>query len=483
MTEFADDDEPDFPGPESSAHAAGRDVDATPAPTEPYRPLAGWAWGRPASVSTVDPDAGYPRFDAVHGSFAAFAADDYDDYGVEVGAGYTHRVPRESRTPFVATQFDETRLDKPESDDARPPEAQSVKAQFEVFRLDGTLTDTALEPVSMLTRWFGEPTRIPAQPLVECEPPSPAPKVTKRRTISPEARKFAAGRQTRPPAADAVRTAWGFPLALVASVLVLAGLVYLHGWSRAQARSRYLGFDESVLGTSGRDYVVDGLRALCLPLLVILGAVLGVSLAHSRVVSVLRRHRRVAIGCTGVLRCAWVVVPGVARIAVHREPAFEARWWALTLPCAVTAGVLITTYGVLLARRLGARRRDAGTGGVRRWSAVLTSATVVLCLFWVSGAYAAVTGRDDGQAFAHGLHGRTSVVLYSAQDLRMQEDEGIAVREDSGASYRYRYTGLRLLRRSSGTLYLLPERWSWERPRLLVVHEDTRLRVEYERTR
>jgi hypothetical protein len=457
MTDFTDEDESEFPGLGSGGYAALREADVPHARTEPYRPLAGRAWGPPPSAGAVDAGAGHPRPGAGRGSFAAYAADDYDDYGVEIGAGYSHRVPQELRKPFG-------------------------EPEFEVFRLEGTLAGAAVAPGSMLTRWFGEPAQAAVMPGARHGLPSPVRRVTKRHKTSHRAGPDPAGRQRRAVDPEPVRAGREFTLAFVASALVLAGLVYLHGRSRAQARANYLGFDESVLGTSGRDYLVDGLRALCLPLLAVVAGVLGVRLVHSGLLSVLRRHRRVAAWCTNMLRCAWLVVPAAVWFVVHRRPAFEARWWALTLPCAITAGVVITAYAALLARQIGAHRGDAGTS-VRPWSVVLTGAVLALCLLWVSGAYAAVTGRDDGRALAHGLHRRTSVVLYSVQDLRMPQDEGIVVREDSAASYRYRYTGLRLLRQSPRSLYLLPEHWSWERPRLLVVREDARLRVEYERTR
>ncbi|WP_406297794.1 hypothetical protein OG948_19755 [Embleya sp. NBC_00888] len=455
------DDEPEFPGTGSLTRVGEHDS-AVPraregewrrsAGPEAYEPVAGEAWGSPE-----------PRMREAGGH-----VEEADSSG-SVGSD-----PRFAQSA------------------GRVDRVAPSAGEFTPFRTTGELTAELArvyygEPVSMLTRWFGEPA-APRAAAVEHGSPSPNRRATGRRRSAHRAHRAAETARTEVAkgASDgrSASVGWEFAAVVVVPALVLAGLLYYFGWARASARSAYLGFDESVLDTPAREYLADGLRALYRPLLVAVAALLAVRAAHPRLLVWLRRHRRIATWCTWALRCGWFAVPGATWAAVYRWPARGAQWWSLLLPCALAAGLLVCAYGVLLSRRIGAHRRDPGAGA-RPWSpsALLVAAAVVLCLFWASSAYAKVSGRDAGKAVAQQLPRRTGVVLYSVQDLRMRSDDGVAVEEEIGASYRYRYTGLRLLRRAPGTLFLLPEHWSWQRPRLLVVHEDARLRVEYERTR
>lgn len=465
MPDFAD-DEPEFPGtgsttrvgePAPAASAVPRtrgERRRVPGP-QAYGPVPGQAWGDPEAQTRETGRAGAAEPVRPDGS-------DEPDVFAEPAGGHA-QVP------------------------GRPTE-------FAPFRATGNLA-TGLaevscgEPVSMLTRWFGVQAATGPAHAVEHGSAVPIRRATRRRKSAHRAahRVVEAARTEVAKGASEGRSAspvGEFATAFVVSALVLAGLLYHFGWARASARSDYLGFDESVLDTPTLEYLADGLRALYRPLLVLVAALLAARAAHPRLLVWLRRHRRIAAWCAWSLRCAWFVVPGATWVAVYRWPVRGAQWWPLLLPGALAVGLSISAYGVLLSRRIGAHRRSSAAGS-RSWSlsVLLTGAAVVLCLFGASGAYAKVSGRDAGKAVAHQLPRRTGVVLYSVQDLRMRSDDGIVVEEEIGASYRYRYTGLRLLRRAPGTLFLLPEHWSWQRPRLLVVHEDARLRVEYERTR
>ncbi|MGC0415142.1 hypothetical protein [Embleya sp. AB8] len=458
MPDFAD-DEPEFPGTRASTRVGESDVVVprargewrpTPSPL-PYRPLPGEAWDDPSPPEPAE-------------SRAERAGD---------GAAGAPQASRDARG-----QVDQVPTAAPD---------------FVPFVVSGRLADEVAEvsygdPVPMLTQWFGEPGPAPVGPGVGPGSPLPARRSARRRKSAHRVQRTAETARTEvarsAPEERSAGAGRQFVAILVLGALVLAGLLYHFGWARASARADYLGFDESVLGTPTPEYVADGLRTLCRPLLAVVGGLLALRVAHPRLLIRLRRHRRIAAWFTWALRCAWFVVPGALWAATLRWPGWGARWWALLLPGGLVVGLSIGVYGVLLSRRIGAHRRGSGGGG-RHWSltAVLTAAAVVLCLFWAAGTYGRMSGRYAGKAVAHQLHRRTGVVLYSVQDLRMRPDDGVAVEEETGASYRYRYTGLRLLRRTSGTLFLLPEHWTWQRPRLLVVPEDARLRVEYERTR
>ncbi|MFI1384858.1 hypothetical protein [Embleya sp. NPDC020886] len=483
MPDFAD-DEPEFPGtgsttrlgePASAESAVPRARSGwrrSPAP-QAYEPVPGQAWGDPPARTRETDRVSAPP-DGPGGESDRFAEPD---------------------TVAESDLFAE--LDVFAESAERHGQVVGSPAEFTPFRATGNLAPELAEvscgaPVSMLTRWFGEPAGTGPAPVVEHGSPLPDRRATRRRKSAHRAHRAHRVVETvrtevvEGGAAERRSASLGgeFAIVFVVIALVVAGLLCHFGWARASARANYLGFDESVLDTSPAEYVADGLRALYRPLLVLVAGLLAVRVVHSRLPAWLRRHRRIGAWCAWSLRCAWFVLPGAIWSAVYRWPARGAQWWPLLLPCALAAGLLLSAYGVLLSRRIGSRRRGSASGS-RPWSpsVLLTGAAVVLCLFWASGAYAKVSGRDAGKAVARQLPGRTGVVLYSVQDLRMRSGDGIAVEEEIGASYRYRYTGLRLLRHAPGTLFLLPEHWSWQRPRLLVVHEDARLRVEYERTR
>ncbi|HSA49780.1 MAG TPA: hypothetical protein VLH10_06650 [Yinghuangia sp.] len=272
---------------------------------------------------------------------------------------------------------------------------------------------------------------------------------------------------------------------LGAPALVLVALVLYFGWARSAAIADYLGFDEEVLGFSAQEYLVRGIDTLDRPMLAVFAALLAVRMAHPRLVVRLRRRRRAAVRLSWVLRCAWFAVPAAAWAMAFGWPGGADRWPVL-LPGALTVGVLVSAYGVLISRQLGAHRRETGMG-VRPWSlsVVLTASTVVLSLFWTLGSYAEAEGRATARRMVEELPTRTAVVVHSARDLRIAAGQGVTVESPDGpdSAYKYRYAGLRLLRRDDGQLYLLPDRWSWNRPRLVVIREDAGVRVDYTRMR
>jgi len=468
--------EPEFPGPRRRSGAPGGFDDLL------------WESGEA-------PDAGSPEFGPEW-----WPEPDAEPDALDASGGWpVPRVPgaREGRRRIVEAYgpvAGEHWGPRPDARGAAPDppvhdtQLHDAETDFVPFPVTGDLAPelgvTARDaPVSMLAEWFGEPDTVPAAPPVEHDPASGSrrPSGRRRRAVAPpRADGGRAGDVAEGAAEGRHRFGAGeFVAWVVVPVLVFVGLLHVFGSARAAAMSEYLGFEESVLDRGPLENLVDGLRPLYRPLVVVVGVLLAVLVAHPGVVAWARRHRRTAASCAWLLRCAWFAVPIGAWAASRSRPGVAA-WWGVVLPGSVAVGVVVAAYGVLLSRRIGAHRRG---GGLRGRSIVLTGAVVVLCLVWASASYGHVSGRAQGREVVRELPSRTGVVLYSTRDLGVRAENGIRVEEETGASRRYRYTGLRLLRRSSGTLFLLPEGWSWQRPRLLVVHEDARLRVEYERTR
>lgn len=282
------------------------------------------------------------------------------------------------------------------------------------------------------------------------------------------------------------RSPFEIALMLCAPAFAVLALLYYFGWARSAAMADFLGFDEDVLGYSTKEYLLRSVDTLYRPMLAIVGVLLAARMVHPYVLVRLRRHRRAAARLSLLLRCAWLFLPVATWTLLFRWPGHREMFWPLLLPLALTAGVLVSAYGVLLSRQLGTHRRATGMG-VRPWSlsVVLTSSAVVLCLFWALGAYAQAEGQTTAVRMVKGLSTRTAVVVYSGEDLRIAADQGVTVEPLAGQNspYRFRYAGLRLLRRADNRLFLLPDHWSWDRPRLIVVREDPGIRVEYLRAR
>jgi hypothetical protein len=270
-------------------------------------------------------------------------------------------------------------------------------------------------------------------------------------------------------------------------VLLIAALLYWFGWVRDSALADGLGIDGSVLGRSAGDYVPSSLSSLYLPLLALAGLLLFGRFVHPRLLLVLRRHRKLATFVCIHLRAGCVLVPLSAWSAANdwpsQWPGQWKLWWGLLLPLGITLGVLVTAYGVLLGRQVNSHRRIAGLG-VRAGSptTVLTSAVLLLCMVWTLGSYANAQGRAEAAATLLHPESRAAVLLYSTEDLRLGAEQGVVAEPSQAAGYRFRYTGMRLLRQADQRLYLLTVGSGMKDARLVVVRDDPRIRVEYARS-
>lgn len=429
----------------------------------------------------------------------------------EVIAGVAHEIPRAHEipeTPERPEAHEAARAPEPEDEDDEDDEADEEEGH------EAGAHDTIWTPAPDPAPWF-EPEPWPTP---DPEPPAPAHTTTAWPGTSHDSNALAYAQHylNSTPVADPrpstelalprthrasrapdpldelpneLRPARGpFEIAVLlgAPAIALAALLYYFGWARSAAMAEFLGFDEDVLGYTTKEYLLRSVDTLYRPMLAIVAVLLAARMLHPHLLVRLRRHRRAAARLSWVLRCAWFLVPAAVWTAAFRWPGRWPLWWPLLLPCALTAGVLVSAYGVLLSRQLGTHRRATGMG-VRPWSlsVVLTASAVVLCLFWTLGAYAQADGRGTALRMVRELPTRTAVVVFSAQDLRVTTDQGVTVDTLAGrdSPYRFRYAGLRLLRRADNRLFLLPDRWSWDRPRLIVVREDPGIRVEYLRAR
>ena len=88
-----------------------------------------------------------------------------------------------------------------------------------------------------------------------------------------------------------------------------------------------------------------------------------------------------------------------------------------------------------------------------------------------------VAGEALVEEIGANVRALTAVTVYSPKKLQLDPDvtETRFAEPDSA----YRYDGLRMLDHASGKYFLLPDRWTRERPRLIVIHDDSTVRMEF----
>jgi hypothetical protein len=106
--------------------------------------------------------------------------------------------------------------------------------------------------------------------------------------------------------------------------------------------------------------------------------------------------------------------------------------------------------------------------------------TVLLLLgaFWTVSRYAVVKGRASAEQVERTLVTRPSVTIYSVSRLYLEDPVVEQALPAEEGAYRYRYTGLKLLFRADGKLFLRPST-DLSDARNIVIPEDLDIRVEY----
>jgi hypothetical protein len=105
---------------------------------------------------------------------------------------------------------------------------------------------------------------------------------------------------------------------------------------------------------------------------------------------------------------------------------------------------------------------------------------VLLGIFWSVSAYAEAIGNWSGRDMAAHLGKLPSLVLYSKVPLGLDHPGVVEeVIGDEDGNYRYRYAGLKLLLRSGDKLFILPQRWTAEHGKSILIQEGEGIRVEF----
>ena len=263
---------------------------------------------------------------------------------------------------------------------------------------------------------------------------------------------------------------------ILANVAVLTALLVYFGWVRAEVQSRRLGFDESLLGASTRDYLLRSIRPVLVLLIVVsLGGLVWVAL--DRWLTRRLRSREpddlVARWVVRGLVASVVLLPLVVRLA---RPLWPATTY-VAFPLSIAAGLLLALYAFHVRAGLpGGEPLPAGRGMIVRACAGVLAA---IGLFTAAANYATVEGTQLAFRFVNELPNRPSVVVYSPNQLQIDAPgaEEQALPADQSA-YLFRYVGLRLLEHTSDTYFLVSDGWTPDYGVVVVLPENPGLRLE-----
>lgn len=249
---------------------------------------------------------------------------------------------------------------------------------------------------------------------------------------------------------------------VVAPASLVTGLLYYFGWTRTSIEAHLLGLDDSVLGYSTQDYLLNSLSSMYVPLTVGLVGVIALLASHAGLVvwtgdGAGRRDallRRILAGVGAVAAVALVVGIVGSRVG---DPPRLVSWGA---PVAVTVGLALGGYALYARRRFLAPAPAAPPSpelaAVRLAASSLFVVLLLLSAFWSVSHYAGVKGVDLAVLVERDLPDRPDVTLYSGRRLYLQPPvREVELGHDEG-SYRFSYSGLKLLFRSGHNYFLRP---------------------------
>lgn len=253
--------------------------------------------------------------------------------------------------------------------------------------------------------------------------------------------------------------------AIIAPATLLTGIAFYFGWQRVRSFDEYFGLNPGAVGYSTRDYVLNSLDALFLPVVVVLIALIAFALGHAYLTDAQRTGRKSRATLHRLSEAALVfgglllILGGLAAFTVFP---FHTPYLIATLFPA--AGVL------LIAHAVDQRERLRGDPPLSTPARVFVVLFVAVCLFWAAGLYAETVGRNQAATLARNLDELPAVTLSSRSDLGL-DISGKQKVVDHVAGSTHTYSGLRLLAVNNGTMWLLPQGWKPATGRLFAVPE------------
>jgi hypothetical protein len=271
---------------------------------------------------------------------------------------------------------------------------------------------------------------------------------------------------------------------VVAPTTLVTALAFYFGWMLTYSRAAYFGIDSSALGFSTQDYLLRSADALFVPLGAAIVLALGILWLHGHATRQLgdrrRRQRlRIAARAAGV---AGAVLFALGIVSVFEPLSFSPHY--LFPSASPGIGIALLAYALHLLDRVRAAEQSEIPPVADKRSRVaaitLVGLLIVLSAFWTASTYANALGRGRAAQLAATLSARPHVTVFAPRRLSI-DASGVAERRLTGEdlAYRYRYSGLRLLIRSGGKYFLLPDRWTRSSGAAIVLADSPDYRFEF----
>ncbi|MEV0000283.1 hypothetical protein [Streptomyces sp. NPDC050848] len=337
-----------------------------------------------------------------------------------------------------------------------------------------------------------------SEPRADPPQPAPEPGADPSRSASESPRVDSPRSASGPPGADPSHPAPGPPgvsfidkaAYVVAPGTAVIGLLYYFGSVYTDAYYTAFGVPSTDLQLSVQAYLAKSPEAVFGPVWFLLICGLAVLLVLGRVGHVLARP-----GKEGRRRtvCRWFLVVGLLMALLGFPVFFGYRiplplpesWWGTRYvpPLVVALGATLAFFAVRqrLQRSAGNPDRHAVTAE-RMWSAggALLIGLLAMSLFFGTSQYVADSGETDAWTAIEGGHVDSLPVVVYSRIAIVHHAKGIT-HQDMGTgkdSYRYQYTGFRLLVKSPSRFYLVSHASRYADHLTVVLPDDDTVRVE-----
>lgn len=288
---------------------------------------------------------------------------------------------------------------------------------------------------------------------------------------------------------SSVRTLRGLA-AIIAPTSLITALIYYFGWVRTSIQATYMGLDDSLFGYSTTDYLLLGAPSMFWPIVFGLLVGLGLLLMHGAIRVWLRpseeedgvlapaRRRRLKrlIGLICLIGVISLVLGLVG--ASSRAPT---RFFVWAGPVGLGFGVVLAAYAIYLYLSFLGPGPYGGLSdefkALRFAGPGLVMLLLFLMLFWGISHYFALTGIDLADQVEAQLASQPSVVIYSPTRLQLGPPVVQTELDGEESQYKFAYSGLKLLFRAEGQLFLRPSDPNSDAN--IVIPENDSLRFEF----
>lgn len=248
---------------------------------------------------------------------------------------------------------------------------------------------------------------------------------------------------------------------IVAPLSIITSLLYYFGYVRRTTFCAYFGLDETTAAFNTTEYVIPSIGVTFRPLVRLIAVAVLAVLAHHALTILMRRSATWRKGIVAALLTISVGFLGFG-ISGLREHSLGPP---ILAPLALGSGAVLLEYSISTAQAGNMpsawslfQPALGSTSVARRVSLVLIA---LGALFWATANLAYESGLSEAIRTERALGADLQVVVYSKQRLDLLGDgiASVTLPPSDTAAYRYRYSGLRLLRHTKEQWLLLPAGW------------------------